>query len=150
MKKILSFAVAVCLIISIVPQLGYALNTENDVIYFENGSYLIVSVQTVESRIAGTKSSSKTYQYCLPDGTLEWQAVLRGSFVYTGSSGNCTSATCNVTIYNPDWYEVSKTTGTANGTASAELVMGYKVIGITTKTVPVSMSITCDKDGNLT
>lgn len=149
MKRIICLFVTMILLVTLLPINTSANEMESRIIYFADGSFLEVIMETVELRTSGTISGGKTYQYKNSNGELQWKAVLNGMFTYTGSSATCTSSSCNVTIYNTSWYQVTKTTGKRGATATAELTMGYKVLGITAKKVPISMTLTCDKDGNL-
>lgn len=116
---------------------------------FEDGSYITESFSMNRSRASGTVSGSKTRNFFGSDGDLEWKVVLSGSFTYTGTSATCTSSTCNVTIYDSNWYTVSKFSNKSGNTATASATIGEKLLGVTVRQVPVSLSISCDKDGNL-
>lgn len=147
MKKRLFRCVALIMLFLMLAPSVFA--TEHDTVYFEDGSSLEMTIQAVESRVTGTKSGTKTYTYKNSDGVVQWKAVLSGTFTYTGSSATCTASSCNVTIYENDWYVVSKITEKSGASALCELTMGYRVFGITTKKVPVSMALSCDADGKL-
>lgn len=120
-----------------------------EIVYFEDGSYLTVELCEMSIRAGGTKTANKSYTYTDTGGTAVWRVVLTGTFSYTGTNATCTTCTCSVTIYDSAWYQVSKTTGKSGGTATADVTMGYKVMGITMQKVPVHISLTCDADGNL-
>lgn len=118
-------------------------------VYFEDGSYLTIIVEQVESRAAGTVTGNKTYTYAASDGDVKWKAVLHGTFSYTGSAASCTSSSCDVTIYNSSWYVVSKTASKSGATATADVTVGFKFLGITTEKIPISIRLKCDANGNL-
>ena len=103
----------------------------------------------METRAAETITENKTYTYTASNGDVEWKAILRGTFSYTGSSSNCSASSCDVTINNSSWYVVSKTVGQTGATASADVTIGLKLWGITTKKVPINIHLTCDADGYL-
>lgn len=144
-----------CLIILfavlLLPINSYTANAEtaDDTVYLDDGSYIAITLNISTNRAAGTKTATKTYVYHANDGTEEWRAVLTGSFDYTGSSASCTSAFCSVNIANTKWYMVSKNVYTNSNSALADLVMGYKWLGITTKKVTINLSLQCDANGNL-
>lgn len=124
--------------------------TENDeIIQFEDGSYITTEISISETRATSTKTASKTYVYKNSSGTEQWRAVLSGTYSYTGTTSNCTSSSCNVTITNTNWYVVSKTVGKSGSSAVAELTMGRKLLGITVDNKTISMKLTCDANGNL-
>lgn len=120
-----------------------------NIIRFEDGSYIIIELTSAETRASGTKTGTKTYTYYDNGGTEEWRAVLIGTFTYTGSSATCTASSCSVTITNTNWYEVSKTASKSGNTATAEVTMGRKWLGITVEKKTVPIQITCDANGNM-
>lgn len=146
MKRLFSLILTICLIASLPI---YSSPAEEEVIYFDDGSYIVITVESISTRASGTKSGSKTLKYTGSDGELEWKAVLSGTFTYNGTSATCTSSSCNVTIYASNWYEVSKTVTKSGNTASASVTMGRKVLGITVEKETYPLSLSCDKDGNL-
>lgn len=151
-KKVLSALLACILLICAIPIQAYASEegTENDsIIYFEDGSSITVSLVESSARASGTKTGRKTYTYKDANGVEQWVAVLTASFTYTGTSSTCTSASCTVTISDSAWYEVSKTTTRSGNTATTELVMGEKFLGITFTKLSYTLTLTCDANGNL-
>lgn len=54
-----------------------------------------------------------------------------------------------VTVYNSNWYTVSKTTTRSGNTATGVLTMGKKVLGITISQPTYTTTLTCDRNGNL-
>lgn len=151
MKRFICFALLTCMIFFMLPFTAYAAETpvENDeVIYFEDGSYLTVSVTTRNTRSAGSTSGDKVYTYNTGNGA-KWKAVLSGSFTYTGSSATCTSSSVSIDIYDSAWYTVSKSASKSGASATASVTMGRKAGGVTVDKVPISMKLTCDANGNL-
>lgn len=150
MKRFMSIVILAALLVTILPFNGNATETDNDnIVYFEDGSYLKIDINASQFRASGTKTGRKTVEYYSSDDELVWKAVLSGTFTYTGAAATCTASSCDVSIYNTAWYVVSKTTGKTGGTATAEITMGRKLLGITVDRVPVSISLTCDANGNL-
>ena len=148
MKQMVCLGLALLLVLGGLPTASANEYIEN-VIYLEDGSYITVHLEESLSRAGGVKTGSRTYTYWDSNGTAVWKAVLTGTFSYTGTSATCTTCTCSVTIYDSAWYQLSKTTGKSGGTATANVTMGYKFLGVTTKTVPVTITLTCDPNGNL-
>lgn len=118
-------------------------------VYFEDGSYLEIVVQSIESRASGSKTGTKTYTYNSSSGEVQWKAILRGVFTYTGTNASCTTSSCDVEISNTSWYVVTKNVGKSGNSATAELTMGLKYLGITVNKKTVNMKLTCDSNGNL-
>ena len=150
MKRLVLVAMTLFLLIPClsIPILGAETVEETRITYMEDGSYLVETVQIVDSRASGSKTGTKTKTYYESDGTASWKATLTGKFTYDGTSATCTVSTVSVTIYDANWYTVSKSATKSGNTASASVTMGYKTMGITTNKVTISVSLSCDKDGN--
>lgn len=152
MKRFINLICVLLLCATLVPNnVLSAASTEvtEDCIYFEDGSYISIEISSVETRSNTVKRGNKTYTYKNSDGVEQWRTVLYGTFTYTGTSSTCTASSCSITISNNNWYEVSKTTGKSGSSATAELVMGRKLLGITVDKETVNMILTCDANGNL-
>ena len=152
MKKIASFICAMFLFLQFFPVSAEAATNATyagDIIYLENGYYITIECSTIATRATSTKTGSKTYVCRASDGTEEWRAVLSGTFTYTGSSATCTASSCSVSITNTNWYVISKTASKSGNTATAELTMGRKLLGITIDKDTISMQLTCSASGTL-
>lgn len=152
MKKLIRFAVTVLLIAAMLPVCCFAESAPigmAEIIYLENGSYITVKLEQTEIRASGTKAGSKTYTHYSNSGGENWRAVLRGTFSYTGSSATCTAASCDVTITDTDWYVVAKSATKSGNSATGELTMGRKFLGITIDKEIISMQLSCSANGNL-
>lgn len=152
MNKGLKFITVILLLIALLPINVFA--SENtkytaDIIYLEDGSYISIETEIVPVRATQTRVATKTYTYRNSSDEEVWKAVLSATFTYNGTTSTCTASSCNVTITNTSWYEVSKTVGKSGNTATAELVMGRKFLGITVQKETLNMSLTCDANGNL-
>lgn len=128
------------------------------IIYLEDGSYITTVLQE-ETSVASnlilrstslTKKGSKTVTYRDNNGDVCWEYILTGEFsVVEGTSVTCTNSTYTVNIYDSDW-------SFNNGSATKSVNVAYgvgtfkkKVLFITTKTVNIDISITCDVNGVL-
>ena len=149
MKRIFCGMLVLILAFGILPIAASADPGEREIIYFEDGSYLVSEVIPVSTRASGTISGTKPYTYYSNDGRALWKATLNGTFRYTGSSATCTSASINVSIYDSSWYTISKSAEKSGSSATGSASIGMKSAGVTIKTVPVSMSLTCDANGKL-
>lgn len=127
-----------------------AASMDKTVIYHEDGSYSIIEVERLDTTRATNKVTGSTYEnYYSANGTLEWKAALRATFSYTGSSATCTSVdSFTVTIYNSNWSVASKTTRKNGAVAYGDLTMKKTITG-GYQEVPVTVTLTCDKNGNL-
>lgn len=150
MKRLIAIILAFLLTVTTFPCNAFAADPSNDtVIRFDDGSYIVVKLQTLDSRASSTRSNSKEYIYYSSSGEEAWRAELFGTFTYDGSTSVCTASSCTVTISKSSWYEVSKTVGKSGNTATADLVMGNKILGVTIGKREISLTLTCDANGNL-
>lgn len=149
MKRIFSFILVVAILICVTPIQSNASEKNWETIYFEDGSYMTVEVITKGIRASGSVSGSKPYTYYGKNGTVQWKATLSGSFTYTDSSATCTSSSVDVTVYDSSWYTISKSASKSGSKATASVTMGEKLAGVTVTKVPISLAMTCDKNGNL-
>lgn len=124
-------------------------NEVTEVILFEDGSYLEVSIVSTPTRSIYSKNGYKKYVYHDSNDNVSWEAKLSGTFIYTGESATCTTASCTVTVYDNQWYEVSKSTTRSGNAATTQLTMGRKFLGVTVEKPEYTITLTCDKDGNL-
>ena len=149
-KRIVSALLVLAIVIALIPSAFAAdLAKESDVIYFEDGSYLTFTLREISARASGTKTGTKACTYTASDGTVSWEAVLTGTFTYTGTTATCTASSCSITIYENAWYTVSKSATRSGNTANAAITMGRKVLGITVTKKDYAWSLSCDKNGNL-
>ena len=151
MRRIIALLISLAVFIAPLFVTANAVEASDEVCvwYFDDGSYITETFLIVQSRALGSITGTKTRNYYDSEGALDWKVVLTGSYSYTGSNATCTSSTCNVTIYDSSWYTVSKSSSKSGNTATASATMGEKLLGVTVRQVPVSLSISCDKDGNL-
>lgn len=149
MKKCIAVLLAFVLVCSMVPLGASASQVATNRLDFEDGSYVIIKVTENPMRASGSKSGNKEYTFYDSNGTAHWKATLHGSYSYTGSSAKCTSSSMDVAIYKNGWSVLSKSSSKSGNTASGYANMGEKVLGVIVREIPVSLSLTCDANGNL-
>ena len=115
----------------------------------EDGSYITIEITTLGERASGSVTGNKVYTHYDENGTSNWKAILSGSFTYIGSSATCTSSNMSVSIYDSSWYTVSKSASKSGNQAMGSAIMGRTSLGNTVARVPVSLTLTCDANGNL-
>jgi len=123
-------------------------NTE-EIIYLENGDYIAVELVVIDSRATSTKTGKKSYIYKNSNGTEEWRATLSGTFAYTGTTATCTASSCTTSVSDSAWYEISKSAGKSGSSATGEVTMGEKFLGITINRESISIKLTCSATGTL-
>ena len=140
----------VVLLLTLIPVRAEAAQTvDSQIEYLPDGGYIETVITESVSRASGTKTGSKLQRRVDSDGNEEWAIRLQGTFSYNGTAAACTNAVCTVTVSADNWYVVSKSAGKSGATASAEVTMGRKVLGITVSKPEYSLTLTCDKNGNL-
>lgn len=149
MKRALCLILTVLLTFGLLPIQGNAAENPIETVYFDDGSYLTVEIITNGSRATGSVTGSKPATYYDSDGVAQWKAILSGTFTYTGTSATCTSANMSVTIYDSSWYVISKSASKSGNTATGNATIGDKLGGVTVSKAPVSLTLTCDANGNL-
>lgn len=149
MKRTISYLLVFTLLICMVPIRTFAATNEILVTQFEDGSYMTDTLSVQEVRASGTKTGTRTRSYYAADNTLLWQVILTGKFSYTGSGSFCTSSSVSTNIYSSDWYTVSKSASKSGSTASGNAVIAEKLLGVTVDKVNVSLTLSCDANGNL-
>lgn len=125
------------------------MSDDAEVIYFEDGTYLRIVIIESQTRAAGTEAGQKYYDYYSSEGTLLWRVILKAQFSYDGTSSECISASSVVLIENDEWYTISKTASKSGNTATGKVTMGRKMLGVKVDERSVTLSLTCDKNGNL-
>ena len=88
-------------------------------------------------------------QFNSTEGVPQWKITLTGSFTYTGTGSTCTASNCNVTIYNSIWSVASKSATRSGNTAYGSARMVKKYLGAITFDKTYNLSLTCDKNGNV-
>lgn len=151
MKKIFLIMLTMCMLLSAfaAPVSAAENETNRDIILLDNGCYITVELNVLDSRAASVKTGNKVYRYYGSDGVEVWRATLYGTFTYTGTSSNCASASCTVSITDDAWYTISNSYAKSGNSAVADVVMGRKILGIKIDEETVSVRLTCDVNGNL-
>ncbi len=122
----------------------------SEIIYLKDGSYLIIELtEEAISRASNTKSGTKTMSHYNNDNEKLWDATLRGTFTYTGSSVTCTKATITYNIYNDNWKFTSATASKSGNKATGDVIAKQYVLGIPIKTVERKITLTCSASGTL-
>ncbi len=149
MRKLASIFLVVMLIATIPFRCDASQEEHSSVIYFEDGSYLVESIWIQGGRSIFNTTGTKTTSYHSKNGTIMWQAILTGVFIYNGMTATCTSSVCTVEVFDSAWYTISKSAGKSAGSATATVQMGEKLLGVTISTKTENIRLTCDPNGNL-
>lgn len=148
-KKCISFFVTFLLVICLLPVETFA--AENRVVYYDDGSYdvITITVDMKATRATGTKTGMITKDRRNSDGELEWRASMKATFTYDGSTSRCTSVDSpSVVIYDNTWSLDSKSCSKSGNTATGNITMAKKLL-LGSGKVPITLTLSCDKNGNL-
>jgi len=147
MKRFSIFILAILITMGTFPFDVAAAKKDSDtseIIMLADGDYIVVTLIPAVSR--ATQVKGKEYVYYNSADVAEWVMTLTGTFTYDGRTSSCTSSRCTVTIYDDSgWELVSKSATKSGNTAYGRAVFS----GPNGLSVPVNLTLTCDKDGNV-
>lgn len=146
MKRVSSVCIIMLLMINAMVFPAAATDkTVGDIIYYEDGSYALVTF--CEDNLARSNTEkSKSYIYFNPFGQKCFSYTLYAVFTYDGITSRAISHDFGAAIYQQGWDIDSH----------SEYVSGNTAYGRATFTGPdgqtrtVSLTLTCDKNGNVT
>ncbi len=149
MKKALLYALTFILLLSAVSMPCFATQEENtEITYLEDGSYFVTTV-TEQQVTRATRGGQKSIGYYSSSGVLQWTFVVTGTFTYTpGVSCTCISASSEVQISDSNWSCKTKSASPSGNHAIGSAEVIYVFLLVTIKTIPVSLTLTCDTNGN--
>lgn len=114
-----------------------------DIVYYEDGSYAVI---TMNNLTRSSENGWKTYTYYNPLGQRCFAYGLYASFTYNGVTSKADSCSYKAAIYRQGW----------DMSSHSEYVSGNTAYGRATFTGPngetrtASLTLTCDKNGNVT
>ena len=154
MKKIIAL-ISVIVLLTAFPITSFAndnrdvIATENGYIeYYEDGSYAIVDIidSVVVARATGV-TKDKRYTYYNDKNEAEWTVIITGTFNYDGKTASCTKAVASYKIYNDSWKVTASNASKSGAKAIGDFTVKRYWLGIPTKTVNKTLTLTCSKDG---
>ena len=154
MKKFLVLSLYVFLLL-LLPFSVYAQSNTDIVVsedtyieYFEDGSYAIVEIVDSEFTARSTGvTKSKTYTYYNSDNERDWTVTITGIFNYDGKTASCTKVASSYKIYNDNWKVTVSNASRSGAKAIGNFTVKKYLLGIPTKTVNKTVTLTCSKDG---
>ena len=128
---------------------------KEDIIYLENGNYLVKKVKEQNNEMM-TRATSyyktgelEVTEYNINDKLL-WTYTLTGTFlIETGVSCVSTNATYATEIYKNTWSFSDGSTSYSGNYVTGYGVFKCKVLFITTQTINIDVTLYCDSYGNL-
>ena len=149
-KRLACFTAALLLLFTMAPFAQAAENEiSREIIYYEDGSWLEITVVQSLARAANTTTGFTRMVFNDADGTTAWRAILSGDYTYDGTTATCTNATCDVYIYDNDFYAASSSAAKNGPTATGTFTIARRFLGITVARDTYTMTLTCSPDGDL-
>lgn len=146
--RILTF-ILILMILSPICLAAENTSTAEKMICFEDGSYIEIELYSIDGRATSYKTGGKTYTYYNDKDEVEWKATILGSYTFNGTTSTCTDCSIRIDIINTNWYEISQETSYSGNTAYATLTMGRKLLGVKVGERTIDLTLSCDKNGNL-
>lgn len=113
--------------------------------YFEDGSYVITKLEVVPSMARTAKTYTKTSTYYTSSNKAIFSVSLTGNFSYTYNvSSTATGQSVSVSIHDSSASYVTRTSSRSGAT-----VYGSGTVSYAGRNKTLSVSITCDKYGNV-
>lgn len=152
MKRI--FLLAVCLLLVsnalTLPATAAVLSESDQVIISQtvedlgDGVFYIETIYVPSIQLySNAKTGTKTAQYVYSGKTI-FAISVTGTFTYDGSSSDATSASCRIVTYVEAAEIMSRNAYTSGASAVATGSVKYNGI-----TIPKTVTLTCDQNGNL-
>ena len=164
MKKVLSFILVLCVMLSAFAAPVNAQTPDTDsnekivsrTVEMLDDGYLLETVVTEEITEVTARANeyvragSVTRNFKNSDGDVLWSFTLRGQYdVVEGVSSVCTLAKYSYNIYDNSWSLDSASTSKSANKAIGNATFKKKVLFVTTDTKSFTLTLTCDKYGNL-
>lgn len=145
MKRIASFILAVIFSLGMLQITAYAKGTAAiERIDYADGSYALITIQRELSR--STSNESKSYVYYDSSNIKCFSYTLNAKFTYDGRTSRADSCSASVTRYDSAWDVDSHDEYTSGSTAYGSAVFS----GPGGASRSVNLTLTCDKNGNVT
>ena len=101
-------------------------------------------------RMLGYKAANELYKYYSAADELQWIVTLSADFTFNGTTSSCTYVRePKVEVYAGKWSAVSKSASKVGNVATGKVEMKKGGLFIS-KSIPVTVTLSCDKNGNLT
>ncbi len=119
-------------------------NVSNQTIFYDDGSYAVVTLTGHDAR--SNMNKKKTYTYYDDLSRRCFAYTLIADFTYNGSASSADSCNFGVLIYRQGWELDTHSEYVSGNTAYGSAVF----TGPDGQVCPVSLTLTCDKNGNVT
>lgn len=149
MKKVVSALMCVVMVLCVsMSAIAAAPGRSFETIYFEDGSYATIEIVVEDAvqinRATSSKNGTTSYVYHNPNGKTMWIFTLKASFSYNGTTSKATRAAVTSKISDSSWSLDSKSSDYSGDTA-----YGDASYSSPDDSYDVSLSLSCDEDGNI-
>lgn len=154
MKKLYTCLLAIIMFLS-VPAVSYASSSQQPLAHttiedLGNGFYGITALEIQTSNTRATRTVSKTYTIKTASGSTAASFTLTATFRYpSGNSALCTYVSHDSSISDSQWNFNEKCSSKSGNTAQGNFTAKQKYSGITAQTISKSITLTCDRSGNI-
>lgn len=144
MRRALCTVTAIFLCLNMLFTMAAAIDVPTERIDYEDGSYAVITTTRGALTRAET-ADTKAYTYYNPSGQRCFSYTLYATFSYNVITSKAETVDYGVTIYRQGWDIDSHNEYTSGSTAYGEAVFS----GPNGEERPVSLSLTCDRNGNV-
>lgn len=144
MKKVLCTAAAVFLCLNTLLTVAAACGESTERIDYEDGSYAVITTERADLTRAAA-ADSRTYTFYDSLGQRCFAYTLYASFSYDGVNAIALTSSSDIAIYRRGWDVESHSEYTFGNAAYGRASFS----GPDGVTRPVYLSLTCDKNGNV-
>lgn len=152
MKRVFAFVCCLILTFSAVAQVSAAdsIDDQQEVLYFKtedlgNGITVTTEITVAPTSSRATDKSATCSQTYTKNDTVIAVITIQGTFRYDGSTVRVVSKSVTQTTTYNGW-SYSQTSFTSSG---GTITLTGKLTKLFSLNVPVNLSLTCDKDGNI-
>lgn len=116
-----------------------------------NGYYITTFVETLDSNArSSTKTATKTCNISSNTGEVVATYKLIASFSYPyNDTARCTSTTYSTSVNDSSWSFSDCSADKSGNKATGHFIIKKTFLGITRDTIEKTITITCDKNGNI-
>ncbi len=152
MKKLTALFSVLLMLLIMCPTTAFASEsvvTDKTIEYFDDGSYIVteITTSTISTFASKIVTKSKSENYYDNSGNIEWTATVTGTFSYNGTSATCENARVSCKIYNDDWQVASAVPSKSGNKAIGTFTIKRHNLGVVTKTVNRTITLTCSTNG---
>ncbi len=97
-----------------------------------------------------TVTKTKYCNYFDKEGNLLWSVYLVGKFTYNHRKAVCVSSEISYDVKDTDWKLLSSSSTEKENTAVGNFVVKQYKLGVPLKEIEGTLTLTCDKNGNVT